>query len=93
MKSTKKTTMVISIATVLVVAMTLVSAGLLQYFGVIETTANVQQSVVWNGGDEWYGWDEPIQHEFDIIGGHQACFKTKIWNRGCTGGWHGCRPP
>ena len=63
------------------------SAGMLDWFGEMNITAEVKQSVVWDGDGEWHDWDDPIEWTIeDAVGGCQYCDKTKIWNRGCVGG-------
>ena len=63
------------------------SAGLLDWFGEMNITADVKQSVVWDGDGEWHDWDDPIEWAIeDAVGGCQYCNKTKIWNRGCVEG-------
>lgn len=70
---------VVSIFAVFIAATLIASAGLLSYYGSIETTANVQQSVVIDGNN----WDVPITHDFDVMAGCTEMFKHKIVNRGC----------
>ena len=86
MKKTKKSIKLLMVAATLIIAATLVSAGLLTYFGKMTVTADVKQSVVWDGDGDWHGWDDPIEWKTEVIGGCQFCDKTKIWNRGCVEG-------
>ena len=56
------------------------SAGLLTYFGKVETTMNVTQSVQIDGQN----WDQPITHTLeDAQAGCCYCFEHEITNNGC----------
>jgi len=68
---------------VLLVSATLVGATLLTFFGEIETTMTVEQSVMIDGN----GWDEPVAHSIEAIGGCTYCFEHTILNQGCQGIW------
>ena len=67
-----------------VIAMTLIASGaVLTYFGTVETTVDVEQSVLVNGKL----WDETTTHgQFDMYGGCCVYTKDKIENRGCVEG-------
>lgn len=71
----------IAVGIVLLLSVTLVGATLLQYFGKVETTANVQQSVVIDG----HNWDVPVTHTLEAMGGCCYCYGHTIENRGCKG--------
>ena len=83
MKAIKKKTLITAL--VLVIATSLVvSAGLLSYFGKVETTMSVQQSVVLDG----LNWDEPVTATIeDAVGGCCYCSEHWVENRGCEGIW------
>ena len=76
----RKSKIVLGVLSILIASTLVVSAGLLSYYGKVETTANVQQSVVIDG----HNWDEPITHELDINAGCTEVFKHKILNRACV---------
>jgi len=79
-----KTAKLIGAAGAILLAVTLVSASLLTYFGKVETTMNVQQSIVIGDGDEWFNWDEPVTRELgDVIHCKDYCYKLLVWNRAC----------
>jgi hypothetical protein len=67
---------------VVLISMALVAsgAGLLSYYGKIEASAEVSQSVTVDGQN----WDEPITHEFDINAGCTEIYKYKITNNACV---------
>jgi len=65
---------------IIALATTLVSAGLIDYFGQVQTTVNVEQSVLIDG----HNWDEGISHEFGIVGGCSQWIKHKIINQACV---------
>lgn len=76
---TKKT--VIGIFAVLIATALIASgAGLLSYYGKVEASAEVGQSVTVDGQN----WDEPITHEFDINAGCTEIYKHKITNNACV---------
>lgn len=79
----KKTAKVMFVVLVIALASTLVSAGLLSYFGEVQTTIDVSQSVKIDGQN----WDVPIEHEFDGTGGCCYCFEHTLTNDGCDGIW------
>ena len=67
---------------IIALATTLVSAGLLNYFGEVQTTMNVSQSVTIDGND----WDDPITQSIpDAVGGCCYCFEYEVTNNGCEG--------
>ena len=76
----KKTTKILGIVAVLALSAMMVSAGLLSYYGKIETTANVQQSVLLDGED----YTTPITHELNAYGGCCLCFPHSLYNQGCV---------
>ena len=53
-------------------------AALLTYYGKIETTATVSQSVLLDGRN----WDDPVTHAFEGYGGGCYCFPHTLENRG-----------
>jgi hypothetical protein len=77
----KRTSKIIMVLAVLLVSTTLVSAALLTYFGQVQTTANVQQSVVISDGTGWKNYNEPIVREFVVTGGSCKSFNHWIKNR------------
>lgn len=81
MKKYSKKAMKIGIAVAIVmVTATLVGATLLSFFGEVETTMNVQQSVTIDGNN----WDTPVTHNIlDAYGGCCYCFEHTISNNGC----------
>jgi len=79
----KRTTKTLGAVGALLLAATLVSATLLTYFGSVQTTMNVQQSVVVDGNN----WDHPILQTIDATGGCDYCYQHNITNRGCKGIW------
>lgn len=58
------------------------SAGLLTYYGKIETTAEVSQAIVFDGKDD----STAITHALSTMGGCCECYKEKIKNRACIDG-------
>jgi len=80
MNSRKK---LLLVAISMIVASTLVSATLLNNFGSIRTTMNVEQSVQIDG----HNYDEPVEHQIDAIGGCCYCFEHEVTNQGCEGIW------
>jgi hypothetical protein len=85
----KKSTKVLGVLTILVASTLVVSAGLLSFYGKVETTANVQQSVqLRNVGGSWRNWDNPIDANISTVGGdceiedfeirNQASIEAKI---------------
>lgn len=79
----KRRTKYLTVMLVLIVSATLVSATLLTYFGEVQTTITVQQSIQIDGNN----WDAPILHEFEGVGGCCYCFEHEITNNGCDGIW------
>jgi len=79
----KKTSKVIGAVMILVISAMLVSATLLTYFGEVETTMTVSQSILLDG----HNWDEPVTHQFEATGGCCYCFEHSIGNQGCEGIW------
>jgi len=70
----------LGIGVVLIVVFSLTAgAALLNYYGTVSTTANVQQSVLLDGKD----YTNAITHEFSIIGGCTECFVHCLKNRAC----------
>lgn len=66
------------------VATTLGSATYLTYFAKIDTTMNVQQSVVIGDQRGWYNWDQPITRNLgDVVHCTDYTYKLLIWNRCC----------
>ena len=74
MNRTKK--IVIVLGAILLCA-TLVSATILTYFGQVNTTANIQQSVLVDGQD----YTQPISETIDAIGGTTLYTSHTIYNR------------
>lgn len=74
----------ISIFVVLGIALAMTAgAAFLTHFGTVETTVEVEQSVLVNGKL----WDETTTHgQFDMYGGCCVYTKDKIENRGCVEG-------
>lgn len=60
-----------------------VGATILTYYGQINTTANVSQSVLLGDEFGWYAYDEPVYKVFDVTGGCFKCTCMKIKNDGC----------
>lgn len=79
MKNITKTIMALG---AVLLATALVSAALLTYFGQVQTTATVQQSVAIDGRS----WDDPILESFTVYGGCVKTTKHSIENRACVGG-------
>ena len=75
----RKTTILLVFAIVALVSA--VSATLLTYYGQVQTTANVSQSVLLDG----YDYSIPVTHDFDIIGGCCKCYEHTLENQGCVG--------
>jgi len=67
------------IAVVLIACSVIASATLLTFFGKIETTVNIEQSVQIDGNN----WNEAITHDLDGVGGCCYCFEHEIVNNGC----------
>jgi len=74
---------VIGVFAVLIAFSMIATAGLLAYYGKVETTANVGQSVVLSddGGDNWRNYNEPISYQFDGMGGDCEIVDYLIKNR------------
>ena len=70
------------IATAIVVGCFVItaSAALLSYYGKVETTATVSQSVLLDGND----YTVPQTHTFDTAGGCYECFEHTLENQGCS---------
>lgn len=77
----KKSTKVLGVLAILVASTLVVSAGLLSFYGKVETTANVEQSVVLWDGSEWVNYNTPIGEDFDTTGGSCECVEHSIKNR------------
>jgi hypothetical protein len=78
----KKSTKVLGVLAILVASTLVVSAGLLSFYGKVETTANVEQSVVLWDGSDWVNYDTPISEPFgDVTGGSCECSAQSILNR------------
>lgn len=75
---TKKTA--IGLFAVLIAGTLIASAGLLSYYGSVETTADVSQSVLIDGND----YETPLSHSFDINAGCTKIYKHKIKNTACV---------
>jgi len=73
--------MLLSVFAVLIAGTLIASAGLLTYYGTIETKANVEQSVVLWDGSDWVNYNTPIEKDFDVTGGSCECFAHSILNR------------
>jgi hypothetical protein len=61
----KMTTKILGIASIILLASTLVGATLLTQFGTVETTMNVQQALTIDGND----WNVPVTETIDATGG------------------------
>jgi hypothetical protein len=77
----KKSTKVLGVLAILVASTLVVSAGLLSFYGKVETTANVEQSVVLWDGSEWKEDNTAVSEDFDVTGGSCECFAHSILNR------------
>jgi len=75
---TKKTAM--GLLAVLIAGTLIASAGILSYYGTVNTQANVTQSVLIDGQN----YENPISHSFDINAGCMKIFKHKIKNTACV---------
>ena len=64
------------------IAISIASAGLLSYYGKIETTATVSQSILVDGND----YTTPATDSFDVTGGCIVCRDHKISNDACIDG-------
>jgi hypothetical protein len=79
-----KRTKILLVLGVILISTTLVSAALLQYFGKVTTTMNVQQSIVVGDGEQWYDWDQPITRDLgDVVHCTDYCYKLWIKNQAC----------
>jgi len=72
----KKKILIASLAIALLIGV--VGAGLLTYYGKIQTTATVEQAVVLDGKP----YTEPVTHEFTAYGGYCVCKPHYLKNRG-----------
>ena len=73
----------VSIFAVLFIALALTaSAALLTYYGKVETTATVSQSILVDGND----WTNPVLDSFDVTGGCTVCKYHWIRNNACIDG-------
>lgn len=73
--------MLVGVFAVLISATLIASAGLLTYYGTIETRADVEQSVVLWDGSEWVNYNTPVSNNFDTTGGNCECYSHSIKNR------------
>ncbi len=71
---------IFGVLTILIAGSLIASAGLLSYYGKVETTATVAQSVVIDGQED----NTAIEHSFDITAGCAKWAKHKISNRACV---------
>jgi len=76
--------LVFGVFAVLIAFTMVATAGLLTFYGKVETTANVKQSVVLWDGNNWQDYNTPISEDFDATGGCCKCFTHNIKNRGCV---------
>jgi len=72
-----KRTKILLVLGVLLISTTLVSATLLSFYGEVRTTANVKQSIVFDGKED----NTAITREINTVGGNSKCFKEQIKNR------------
>jgi hypothetical protein len=79
----KKTKILVVLGAILL-STTLVSAALLPYFGKVETTLDVQQSIVIGDANGWYNWDKPVIRDLgDVVHCKDYCYKLLIKNQAC----------
>jgi hypothetical protein len=76
----KKTRKLLVAGICIVLATTLVSAALLQYFGKVETTITAKQSVLLNGQD----WTNTIVNDLELTGGCCEQYAYTLENQGCV---------
>ena len=76
----KKTTKILGIVAVLALSAMMVSAGILTYYGKVETTANVQQSVVLDGNN----YDMVVEKDISTTAGCCVCHPHYLKNRACV---------
>jgi len=77
----------IAVFAVMIAATLIASGAILSYYGKIETTANVDQSVVIREpGGSWLDYNDiPIKRTIDgMINCHDYTYKAWIWNRACS---------
>jgi len=84
----KRTSKIGIVALCLIVVTTLVSATLLQYFGQVNTTMNVQQSIQIgekvNTEIVWKNWNEPVTRDLgNVVHCTDYCYKLWIKNQAC----------
>ena len=70
------------VAFAILLATTLVGASVISYYGEVKTTANVKQSIVFDGKED----NSAIEKTLNIVGGCCQCYKEKIKNRACIDG-------
>lgn len=81
----KRKTKIVTAILALAIASTLVATGaVLTFYGNVETTANVKQSVVLSDGSGWQDYTTPVGDAFDVYGGCCECYTYHIKNRGCV---------
>ncbi len=73
--------MLLSMFAVLIAGTLIASAGMLTYYGTIETTANVDQSVQLRYSGNWINWNEPLPWDFTAVAGSCICKDFLIRNQ------------
>ena len=82
--------MAVGVFAVMIAATLITSGALLSYYGSIQTTATVEQSVVVREpGGNWLNYDIPIDRtlgttEHPIVSCNDYTYKAWIWNRACS---------
>jgi len=74
----RRTTIMAGMIVVILMA-SLAAATYLQYFGWVETSATVDQSVLLDGQE----YTTPVNHQFSVIAGCTKCFNHTLENTGC----------
>jgi len=76
----------IGIFAVMIAATLIASGALLSYYGKMEVTATVDQSVVTStDGGTWVNFDTPITRDLgNVVSCNDYTYKAWIWNRACT---------
>jgi len=80
----KRTFNVLMVTLAVALVASLASAAIIPYFGQVQTTMDVKQSIVMDDGD----WDEPITTTIEeAYGGCCYCYEHTVENNGCEGVW------
>ena len=76
----------VGIFAVLIAGTLIASGALLSYYGSIQTTATVEQSVVISeDGSGWQNYDTPISRDLgEVVSCNDYTYKAWIWNRACS---------